>query len=123
VAYTCDESGQSEIYIRSFPDGSQTRQITFEGGDWGVWSPDGSKLYFRRHRQLWAVSISPADGSVIGRPSLVYEKRFGQSDFDLPDYTIAPDGRILLIEPSERGPTVDRIEVIANWQQILRVAQ
>ena len=50
---------------------------------------------------------------------LVYDKEFGQSDFDLADYTVAPDGRIILIEPSERGPKVDHINVILNWHRLL----
>jgi hypothetical protein len=31
----------------------------------------------------------------------------------------AADGRILIVEPSERRPTVPHLQVIANWYRLL----
>jgi serine/threonine protein kinase/WD40 repeat protein len=120
LAYSSDETGTREIFLRSYPDGKQTRQVTLEGGDWPVWDPAGGRLYFRTPGEIYAALIAD-DGTVTGKPELIYDKPFGQSDFDLPDYTAAPDGRLLIVEPSERGPKVSQIHVILNWYNLPEV--
>jgi eukaryotic-like serine/threonine-protein kinase len=115
LAYSSDEAGGREIRLRRFPDGSLDRQITAGGAEWPQWSPDGKKLYFRRDQKLWSVPLDLESGSTAGRPSIECDRDFGQSDFELSDYTIAPDGRTLLVEPSERGPRVSAVHVLLNW--------
>jgi hypothetical protein len=118
LAYSSDVSGVREIYIRSFPDGKATKQVTTEGGDVPDWSPDGSLVYFRNKGILYGVSISP-DGTPAAKPAIVYARRFGQADYHMTDYAISPRGRILLIEPSEHGPTVQHVNMILNWHELV----
>jgi Tol biopolymer transport system component len=119
LAYSSDVSGVREVYIRSFPDGKVTKQVTYGGGDVPDWSPDGKTLYFRQKGILYSVPISPADGTPGSKPAIVYSKRFGQADYHMTDYAISPGGRILLIEPSEQGPTVRNVNVVLNWHQLV----
>lgn len=47
MAYTSDETGQSEVYVRPFPnveDGKQ--QISTDGGRSPVWGPKGRELFY-----------------------------------------------------------------------------
>jgi Tol biopolymer transport system component len=119
LAYVSDASGVREVYVRSFPGGQQTRQITFGGGDWPEWAPDGKMLYYRQKGVLYSVPLSPTDGTPTGRPVPVYTGRFGQSDYEMTDYTVAPDGRVLIIELSDKGPTVASMNVVLNWHEIV----
>jgi len=120
LAYVSDETGQREVLLRSYPSGTRTRQASTGGGDWPVWSPaEPGKLYFRAGGKLHAVTVDLADGSVIARPPPIYAGVFGQTAFDMPDYTAHPDGRLLLIEQSERGPSVSQINVILNWHRLM----
>ena len=48
AAYTSDESGQYEIYIRSFPEPGAQTVVSQGGGDVPFWSPDGNTLYYAR---------------------------------------------------------------------------
>jgi hypothetical protein len=120
LAYVSDESGQREVYVKRFPDGQLSQQVTFGGGDWPQWSPAGDKIYFRNKGKLYAAAFSPAEGATGRRPTLEYDHKFGQGNFDLPDYTVAPDGRLLLVEPSERAPTAPQINVLLNWPTLLK---
>jgi Tol biopolymer transport system component len=117
VAYQSDVSGRSEIYLVTCPDGQTTRQVTFGGGANPAWSPSGQTLYFVAPQGLVSVNIG-SSGS-IDKPTVVYDKPFGQSDPIARDYVIAPDGRPLIVEPSERRPTVSHLRVITNWQYLL----
>ena len=119
VAYSSTESGAREVYIESFPEGTGLRVVsTGGGGDWPEWTPDSRKLYYRGKGGLYLAPIAPnwADGS---RPALVCRLPFGQSDADFSDYTVAPDGRVLIVEPSERAPSVSHVTVVLNWHRLL----
>jgi hypothetical protein len=54
VAYTSNESGRNQVYVRSFPDAADKRQISVNGGSAPRWSRDGLELFY-----------VTADGSVI----------------------------------------------------------
>ncbi len=119
VAYSSNAPGVREVFLKSFPDGKTSRQVTVGGGDWPEWSPDGKTLYYRAKNRLYALPLDPDTGAPAARPAVVYDKPFGQCDFELNDYTIDPQGRLLIVEPSERGPKVHQINVVLNWWQAL----
>ena len=48
AAYRSSESGQDEIYIRSFPEPGERTIVSQGGGSVPFWSPDGTTLYYAR---------------------------------------------------------------------------
>jgi serine/threonine protein kinase/Tol biopolymer transport system component len=118
LAYTSDASGRREVYVLAMPEGVYRRQVSVGGGAWPHFSPDGKALYFRNAQGLQSVELSEG-GATLGKPKVAYVKPFGQSDPLERDYTIAPDGRILLIEPSPNRPTVEHIRVVTDWYGLL----
>src|SRR5262249_22231461 len=46
IAYSSNESGRSEIYIKSFPEGPAKIQVSVNGGLFPRWRKDGKELYF-----------------------------------------------------------------------------
>ena len=47
LAYTSNESGANEVYVRPFPETSRGRwQVSTGGGSEPIWSPDGRELFF-----------------------------------------------------------------------------
>ena len=57
LAYTSDESGQPEIYVRRFPGLEGRWQLSDGGGINPRWSPDGRELFYRWRSSLFAVGI------------------------------------------------------------------
>jgi tRNA A-37 threonylcarbamoyl transferase component Bud32 len=72
VALVSDESGQDEVYVRSFPDPSSKTQISVGGGFEPVWSRDGSRLYYRAGTALLSARISLSPGfTLLGRDTVL----------------------------------------------------
>jgi serine/threonine-protein kinase len=69
IAYDSDESGQFEVYVRSYPDpyGGGRWQISSGGGRQPVWSPDGAELFYRDFDgAMMAASVSPGSTFIPG---------------------------------------------------------
>jgi serine/threonine protein kinase/Tol biopolymer transport system component len=122
LAYVSNELGTPEVYIGSFPpSGKPPRQVSTGSGTRPEWTSDGRKLYYRSKGALYLAPIATnwTDGS---RPAVVSRRRFGQSDADLSDYAVAPDGRLLVVEPLERATAATHIAVVLNWPKLLDAA-
>jgi Periplasmic component of the Tol biopolymer transport system len=46
VAYTSDESGRNEVYVRPFPSGAGRWQVSTEGAEWIEWRRNGHRLFY-----------------------------------------------------------------------------
>jgi Tol biopolymer transport system component len=115
VAYVSDESGRQEVYVRAYPGRGGRTQISVAGGEWPIWSPDGTVLYFSQGRRLLAVDFSgEGQQATVGRPREVLEGFwFGRGNLDL-----LPDGEsFVLVEPSTRG--LVELRVVTGWTREL----
>ncbi|WP_437284126.1 protein kinase domain-containing protein [Sorangium sp. So ce406] len=119
LAYTSDEAGVRQVYVVSFPDGKVKRQISPREGTEPAWAPDGTRIYYRAEGKLYAAPVSPVDARPVGPPVVIHDRPFGQADPDLQSYTVAPDGRILLVAPSPPRTQVTHMRVMLGWDQRL----
>jgi hypothetical protein len=63
MAYTSDESGQREIYVRHFPSGDGQWKISVTGGEQPRLRGDGQELYFvRPDGEMMAARVNVAQG-------------------------------------------------------------
>ncbi len=115
LAYSSDESGRREVYVRPFPGTGGKWQISTEGGSDPVWSPKGRELFYRSGEKMMAVSISPEPSFQPGRPRLLFQGRY-TSGFD-----ISPDGeKFLMIKESEEAAREAKLHVVLNWFEDLK---
>ncbi|MGK3961645.1 protein kinase [Sorangium sp. So ce118] len=119
LAYTSDEAGVRQVYVVSFPDGRVKRQISPREGTEPAWAPDGARIYYRAEGKLYAAPVSPVDARPVGPPVAIHDRPFGQADPDLQSYTVAPDGRILLVAPAPPRTQVTHMRVMLGWDQRL----
>lgn len=121
VAYGSNETGRSEIFVRSYPDGRIVRQISSTGGVEARWCRCGELIY--RNGSQWLSVRIRTDGDVHWEPPRTAFPP--QSDFvDTPgrSYDITPDGQRLLIVRRESGGTKSRIQLAVNWPALLQRA-
>ena len=116
VAYVSDESGRQEVYVRAYPSKGSRLQISVAGGEWPMWSPDGTRLYFGRGRRLMAVDFNGTGYEAeVDRPKEVLEG----FDFSRGNADLMPDGEsFVLVQPASRG--LVEIRVVTGWAQELK---
>jgi Tol biopolymer transport system component len=110
VAYTSDESGRSEVYVQSYPAGTDRSAVSGGGGSTPMWSPDGKELYYLTGDALVAVAVRP-DGT-FGAPRRLFDRsnyylRYG--------YDVSPDGKRFLMIRRDEGSVPRQLNVILNW--------
>ena len=112
LAYTSDESGTLEVYVRPFPgDGSRVR-ISAEGGTEPVWSPVGDRLYYRLDRKVMVATVTRGATLTVTRRDVAFEGDFVSSTPHA-NYDVGPDGRELVMIASVSGGS--RLVMALNW--------
>lgn len=111
IAYSSDESGREEIYVRPADGATGRWQISNEGGADPRWALPDEIAYLQGSR-IMAVSVKTSPAFSAGTPRLLVDRN--ASDFDL-----TRDGRILIAEaPDPASP--GRLNVVLNWFEELR---
>ena len=106
IAYRANVSGTSQVYIKPFPTGGETRQISVEQGTRPRWSPDGKTLYFIIRRKMMA-----ADPFGASEPRELFD-----AGADIQSFDVAPDGRRLLLLLQSEEDRWPPIQVIVGWR-------
>ena len=114
IAYSSNLSGRPEVYVQPFPDLGDRWQVSTQGGVSPLWHPNGSELFYRTNRAMMSVPVE-AGGSTLkyGSPRRLFEASYVADDGFGRNYTLAPDGRFLMMKEPPSPPL--RMVVIVNW--------
>ena len=116
LAYSSDETGTFEVFVRPFPDVDQGKwQISTHGGNWPAWSPDGRELYYYNANRMTVVPIEVEPSFSAGTPQFLFEgdHRYGGGRH----FDVALDGkRLVLLQGNDWG----QLNVAINWFQELK---
>jgi serine/threonine-protein kinase len=115
LAYTSNESGLVEVYVRPYPGPGGRLLISSDGGTEPVWSHTGRELFYRHGDQMMSVAIATAPVLTAGSSRMLFEGSYLATDTGGAGYDVAPDGRFLMVEPVERERPVAAIDVVINW--------
>jgi serine/threonine-protein kinase len=123
LAYQSNESGQSEIYVRPFPEVGRGRwQVSNGGGTQPAWSRSGQELYYvTTDHYLAQVSVSSAAGFAFSKPVTVLDVRQFFVRSPGRSYDISPDGkRFLMIRDSAARGVQAQLVIVEHWFDELR---
>ncbi|MGD1096563.1 MAG: hypothetical protein ABSB35_31790, partial [Bryobacteraceae bacterium] len=107
LAYTSNESGTYQVYVRAFPDKGGKWQISNSGGSFPVWSDNGRELFFRNldSRVMVAAYAAKGDSFVADKPRVWSEQRIADMGaIGGRTYDLAPDGKRVAALMTAEGP-------------------
>jgi serine/threonine-protein kinase len=127
MAYTSDESGQYEVYVRPFPEVNKGRwQVSTSGGNNPLWSPHGRELFYLSNDSVMAVSVETGPTFSLGTPKTLFRLTYvaGSASVGTP-WDISPDGRrFLMIKQSQSNASENvgprKINIVLNWFEELK---
>ena len=122
IAYESNETGQFEIYVRSFPDVQEWRwQVSTAGGTQPLWSRDSSELFYVNGGTVMATSVLDGETFATSRPEPLFSGPYGLGGQGR-GYDISPDGELFLVTSYADQPDTETqapIRVYLNWSQEL----
>jgi Tol biopolymer transport system component len=111
VAYTSNESGAFQVYVKAFPGPGQARQVSTRGGGDPVWSHDGRHLYFLHLNGVYEADVRAPDAE----PRLLFE-----TARPLGALEVSPDGTRHLVITVDELATQTPTRVVVNWPALLK---
>jgi Tol biopolymer transport system component len=124
IAYTSDESGSDEIYVREFSssaapgtgDAAGKWLISKGGATNPKWRGDGKELFYAASDgKLMSVDVSTKPAFVAGQPKALFQLPAGFIGGD-----VSADGRRFLIGVPVAQSAYTPFTVVLNWQATLK---
>jgi serine/threonine protein kinase len=131
MAYQSDESGKYEVYVRPFPDVNKGKwQVSTNGGDSPLWSPDGRELFYRSGDSFISVEVETEPAFRPAKPKVLFKGTYfsiAAAAFEFTLWDISPDGKRFLMmrppAPTGAAPTAAgprKINIVLNWFEELK---
>jgi hypothetical protein len=118
LAYRSNKSGLQDVYVVSFPQPDEEREISTDGGGMPAWSHDGRELYYlAADGKIMAAEIKPGTHFEYVTPKVLFPARIVRD----PNirFEVSSDGRFLLpvpVDPEASAP----VNVVVNWPEMLK---
>jgi Tol biopolymer transport system component len=117
VAYSSNETGNWEVYVSPFPNGTSKWQVSRGGGE-PRWRRDGKELfYLSAEGKMMAVPVRLGTGFEAGPPAVLFQTHLRQpiSAQDVFSYDVTGDGQKFLINTKVDEANAAPLSIILNW--------
>ena len=125
LAFESLSTGESEVYVTSFPQKGPLTRVSTSGGRGPVWGPDGRKLYYvSPDASLMQVDVSTGAAFQHSDPRLLFPLSVARSDLGLSSaikmFDVSPDGKRFLVRAQADLDPNAQLHIILNWPSLLR---
>jgi Tol biopolymer transport system component len=131
LAYTSNESARNEIYVRPYPEIDAGKwQVSTNGGDSALWSPDGRELFYRNGDEVMVVPVRTGPAFSNDSPKTLFRGAYGIANhtpgsLELSPWDIHPDGKRFLMmknlgSTASTGGGPRKIDIVVNWFEELK---
>jgi serine/threonine-protein kinase len=117
VAYSANETGRYEIYVKPFPSGNGRWQVSTDGGGEARWSPTGKEIIYKFESRYTLVPVESSGTFRPGTPRLYLDS--GRAPFNASSgssFCLSRDGKRILT-PYQQRPESARLDLVVavNW--------
>ncbi|MDH3497823.1 MAG: protein kinase, partial [Gemmatimonadota bacterium] len=115
IAYTSNESGQEEVYVRPFENPGRARwAVSVGGGTEPLWARNGREIFYRQTAgDLARRTVSETPDLNLGPVEKLFDARGFRADHYHRAYDVTPRGdRFIMVR---RQGLVSELVLVANW--------
>jgi serine/threonine protein kinase/Tol biopolymer transport system component len=117
IAYSSDESGRMEVFVRPADGPDRRWPVSSDGGTQPVWNPNGKELFYRNGTRMMVVPVVASGEELkLSQPVQLFDRPYAfGSGTTVPNYDVTPDGqRFVMVKDASRETHVN---VVLNWRQ------
>jgi Tol biopolymer transport system component len=119
VAFSSDEYGHFQVFIRAF-DGPDRKWPVSQSGKYAKWNRNGRELFYRDGNKMMSVAVSfGPDGPILSAPRVLFDQRYqyglGQTTAN---YDVTPDGKGFVMVKDQASSS--RLNIVLKWFDELR---
>jgi Tol biopolymer transport system component len=119
LAYTSDDSGQMQVYVRPVSGPDRRWPVSTEGGRGPTWSRSGRELFYRDGLKMIAVNVSTGTELGLSPPVRLFEQPYAYGlALSIASYDVSADGQRFLMVKSADGS--NHLNVVLNWSEELK---
>jgi Tol biopolymer transport system component len=114
IAYTSEEAGELNVYLRRLRGGAAI-QVSRDGGGQPAWRADGKELFFLGpDGSMMAAPIGPADQ--VGAPQTLFSAMLPSTmTLAAHQYAVTGDGKRFLVIARPDQPSMEPLTVVIDW--------
>jgi len=118
IAYASDESGQLEVYVRSYPMSDRKWPVSTRGGTGPRWNRNGKEVFYRSGNKIMAADVTvsgPGNHDVVlSTPHQLFDQRYAYgANTALANYDVTLDGKQFVMVKNDPG--AGHLNVVLNW--------
>jgi len=122
LAYASNESGQSEVYVRPFPETATAKwQVSTAGGSEPAWASTGRELlYLNGKGEMTSAEVQPGATFSLGKQHPLFSATQFSRPGPVPSFSLTPDDkRFLMVREGDNSQQSELI-VAENWLQVVK---
>ena len=116
IAYTSNESGRDEVYVRSFPNAGRKMKVSLSGGSRPLWRADGKEIYFVDSQSMVMVlAVRNGHTMDIAAPKGLFRIAAPPT---APPYALnyaTRDGNRFLVRKARAEGEIGSIAILTHW--------
>jgi Tol biopolymer transport system component len=114
LAYAADESGRTQVYVRSYPGAGGRWQVSLDGGTEPLWSPRGDEILYRSRDAMMAASVRTQPAFEVTGRARLFTGQYQEGGFRDRNYSLTSDGKTFAMMARVIG-TGQAMVVTLNW--------
>jgi len=115
IAYTSNESGREEVYVRPYPGPGGVVQVSSDGGAEPVWSHRGDEIFFRNGDKFLTARVHGDAQFSSEPPRVLFTGEFLSMRRGEAAYDVMPDDQHFVMVQQDQDPNLLRLNVVLNW--------
>jgi Tol biopolymer transport system component len=124
LLYQSNESGAFEVYVSDFPGLNLRRRVSVSGGSQSRWARDGREIFYvTPDNLLMSLTVLDPVHMVFSRPRPVFKLSAQILPWGGFSYDVARDSKRFLLINTVPSTSLNALEVVLNWPQLMRAGR